>query len=464
MNRWSCNVTGSAGNSGTNPLEPKANPFEHTAVSGDVFRTRGTDRPYDRPGYPFVLDTTGLEGIEICDWDGYDRPMFTHTGAGVGYGTCIRLGGGGPGRNVVRRVEMRDTIEGGIGGGGAGVNVLIDDVGFSNIGVTQTSIVTGAAICFGASNAVESLIVRRHRIDGAGWPGVFGNVIGTYEVAFGLVKRVGLAGSPLHNSGDCVEAGIAPAIYHVHHNVLDHSDKDSKQAVQQSGPGSEDENKLAIIEHNTLLGPVGTGAGISHKTIYLQMRALVQYNRIVTGGFAVQLKGGGDIIGNGIMINGVGAHGSNQGPIHSENVNKTLTRILHNTIIRVADASGAHSAISVYDGEDAEIHNNVVEGFEVGIRAHAKAVRESYNCIRGTKTPVTDQYLNPRAVGAGTITESPMIGYDFMPALISPCIGAGLRIPGLFDLEGVPFMDAPTMGCREVLRRLEWPGRFRSRR
>lgn len=449
-NRWSCNVTGSPANDGLTALTPKANPYEHTPTDGDTFRTKGTGIPYDRPGFRAVLDLGGRQGMEVCDWDGFPKPVFTHTGAGVGFGRCIWIGDAGPGMNIVRRLIVQDTVEAGMGSPGAdGVNLTVDECELYRIGMAHTSL-NGASLCLGATTAVESLIIRRSIMRECGSTNIFAHVNGDFEVGYCTVTKPGIA-SPGVNLGDCIAcADSSPSFYWVHHNTLNHADKDSKHCIQQSGPTT----GRARFEFNTLLGPKGFGVGNTHKTVHSEMFTELLCNRIITGGFAVELKGGGDIVGNGILINGVGAWGFNQGPIYSENVLASLTRILHNTIILVADGSGLHSAISIFDGEDGQVHNNVIEGFAVGIRRHASSVTESHNCIRGATDEVTDHNLTPIATGTGTITDDPMIGYDFMPAIVSPCVGTGTPIPGFLDLTGIPFMALPTMGCREVRRRI----------
>lgn len=449
-NRYTDNVSGSDSNDGLTLLTPKQNLHAHTGTNGDVHYIKGTNVPYNRDSSSFVLDWTALDGVHILRWPGYDKPIITHTN-GLGFGRAIGVGAGGPAMNIVEGLIIQDTTDGGIGSIGAtGANLTVLDCELYNIGLGQDSISLGGGISIGSTNAIESLIVRNCVIENTGRPNIYGNVTGEFEVGYCSLHNPGVA-APEDNTGDNVQSAQAPALYWVHHNVMTHQ-KNSKHLIQQSGGTT----GLALIEFNDLTGPLGVGD--THKSIYLEMPYRVLSNRIHTGGFAMNLKAGGLVVGNGILINGPGAWGSNQGSILIENDLDTTCDIDHNTIILLSDGSGAYSAISTYFDDTkgtGRIRNNIILGaWTAGIRRHSTAWSESYNCIHGATTPVKDESLGTLSNGTGTITTDPMVDNEFLPSLVSPVIGTGTPISGYTDLKNIRYTALPTMGCREVKRRL----------
>lgn len=291
---------------------------------------------------------------------------------------------------------------------------------------------------FGNNNDVLSNIVHDINEDGiyiaaaaGGWRG---------RVARNLVWAVSKANETTTGNGDCVQITGDVLGGSVTENLLDHTNADCKQCLNQStGTGG----SRLIIVGNRLLAYADARF---NKALYLEHPSFINGNHADGGIYSVSVPLSSKCQGNVVVSR---SSDDDAVAIHNAGAN---TVISGNTVLFMGTTKGANNrGISHFDAAHTgcAIQNNIVSGFKYGIRYHPTAApTESHNDIYSATDPVVDNAYATRTPGTGDKTVDPQLDGAYRPQ--NPALlGAGTYVRGR-DFYGKDFWVPPTIGAVQL--------------
>ncbi|MBN1669712.1 MAG: hypothetical protein JXR37_01685 [Kiritimatiellae bacterium] len=267
----------------------------------------------------------------------------------------------------------------------------------------------------------------------------------------------------IHDFDSSAEDGIQGANevagWHIHHNLIDHSDSNLKQEIIISGDAKD---RPPLIEYNELIGRPTC-------VLLINTGGIVRYNRMVSGirGVSITTRSPDcppvEIYGNlfmgcawGVTIGGDG---------DPETVDERVSvSILHNTFRGIGTGCVSATEPEVL-GSPLEMKNNIFCPLPdaTALRLNGRRFVSDYNCFwpeqnglikfGGAWYSTLAAYQSAIGQDRHSIAADPLFadtnGFRLEPD--SPCIGRGVRIAEVdFDIEGMPFGDPPTLGACEA--------------
>lgn len=396
-------------------------------VNGDVFLLkRGTIYTPSWTGAPGDAFTVNRQ-IQFGAYGSGALPVISSNYTGSAGGRLFRIFTSGC---IFENLRVQDTNNCHIIYGSGFADLTVRNCQFVNIRGSASG--NEGAIIMGSSVALSGTVtITGNLIDGVANDGIEIVCTGRIEIGNNTVRNPSLDTT----TGDCVAAGGNIAYLWIYGNTLDHSNKDTKQCIIQDGGST----GLAVIEDNICNGYFGSDS-TTHTGIYLSLPGVIRRNWIKTwrSGVFINVAGvrvEGNVIeqGGGTALTGA-VWGSFAGMV-----------VEGNTILRTAGTDVADAAIRNNTSDAANTYrNNIISGFNTGIRRGASAV-DGYNCFYNVTQGVRDASNNPVSSGTGTITSDPSLRSDYMP-LSTAVRSAGTYLGGL-DYYGKEFQSPPTIGA-----------------
>ena len=246
-------------------------------------------------------------------------------------------------------------------------------------------------VVMGASSALTgTVVVTDNEVDGICNDGIEVRCTGTTIVARNTVKNCSLDTT----TGDCLAFPGDCAFLHVYDNVLDHTNKDTKQCIIQDGGTS---TGFALIEGNILNGYFAEGS-VDHTGLYISLPGIVRRNFIKTWRSGLFVNAANITVQSNVIIQGGGT--ALTGAVWGTFAGMVVES---NTMLRMAGTDVADAAIRNNTSNATNIYrNNIISGFNTGIRRGALAV-DSYNAFSNVDEPVRDASNVPVAAGTGSV-------------------------------------------------------------
>ena len=248
------------------------------------------------------------------------------------------------------------------------------------------------------------------------------------------------------NNGDCFHTGYTGSETDgliLMYNDLDHTNKDTKHCVVNSGAT---DNPRGIIAYNRCRAFVGGTVGMS---IYVETGSMLVMANGCSGGKvgigAINSSVGAGqhlLIGNGIRDTSYAGMETGWGA-----TNVTDVIMANNSLLN----TGTYGVASNAQQETVAIINNIIKGCGKGIWRFNAAQTESNNCIHGATVQNSVTGGSATTVATPHVTDilaDPLMNpLTYELAANSPCIGAGAGTkywgtkPRPSGLDGEPFPD-----------------------
>lgn len=236
-------------------------------------------------------------------------------------------------------------------------------------------------------------------------------------------------------TGDCMAVVGNCADLHVYQNQWDHTNADTKHCFIQDGGST----GAAVIEDNIANGYFQSGDE-NHTGIYLTLPGVIRRNRVKTWRSGIYCNGANIRVCDNIVEQGAGSTGT--GAIYGGSAGMEVDG---NTIV-VIDGTDVTDAAIRNNTSDAsnKYRNNVIEGFNTGIRKGADAV-ESHNTFWQVAVPVRNASAVAITAAETDRTDNPQRRGDYLVASLA-LRAAGTYIAGT-DFYGNARQNPPTPGA-----------------
>ena len=293
----------------------------------------------------------------------------------------------------------------------------------------------GIQIGNGSPVSIERVTVRWCYIHDIATDAIFyaGGSAG-FDIAHNVIERVSMTSA----NGDGIQITGPVTNGLVRHNYVDHRDIDSKQSIicsSSSGSG-------LLIEGNHCYGYEG---GANHTAIYTSHPNSVVRCNYVTGGVnGINMEGtNGLATGNVIMCLANVSSGKYSGfRIGATGVPQIIEG---NTIVKTATkTANASTALDhLNSAYTITFRNNLVMGFDQGLTLSASGYTESNNAF-------WDNTSNSnRSLGAGDVTDDPIVSGSYKPMHGSPLLSAGYHRAYTRDFALVQRPNPPSIGAHD---------------
>ena len=315
---------------------------------------------------------------------------------------------------------------------GAGSSIIIERCVVHNVLNSN-----GSAGACGIKGFADNSILRNNVVydmgdDGVYWEG--DNV----EIAYNQIFKV----SQNAIGGDCIQLADtyqSTSNFWVHHNTLDHSDRDYKQCFIVTSGGAGGPSSGGRFEFNRCVGFDGAA---ENKPVYVDSASVVVRGNVISGGIrSIDLptnSNGAIVTGN--VIRNAGNVANTTGVIfYADNI-----QIENNTIIGQVGTTPTVTtvALSHFNAGDTGcvVKNNIVTGWNYGLRYNTSAgLIEQYNNFSdNTNNTVNNSYL-PVSSDA---TDTNYSAWDYITSDSSlkpgdnPLATSGTYVPGVTLANG----------------------------
>jgi hypothetical protein len=243
------------------------------------------------------------------------------------------------------------------------------------------------------------------------------------------------------NNGDCLQfSGTSGNIY-VHHNTLDHRNKDSKHCLIVSTMTAGYTG--GVIEYNTCLAYVGATV---NKPIFIGSKNLIVRSNIFKDGFNNTISGEGTDNSNGTKVYGNMFLNQVSYNLDCYGVTSALTgvKVYNNTFIR--SLTTLSNIRNNYNSNEISFTNNILVGSNYGLEIRSLDTH-SYNLFYNQTTyPIFNAQLGAQVTVPGdSLNTNPLLDSGYYPTSTSPAIAAGTKYwstgPRPSDLNGKPVPD-----------------------
>jgi len=299
------------------------------------------------------------------------------------------------------------------------------------------------AIRFSGINAASAsrCVVKFCNFDDIGEDCIYGGAF-YYEVGYCRMTRI----SMLTTTGDGVGlTGTNPTLAWVHHNYIDHSDRDTKHCIIIDAATAD--AGLGIIEDNTLIGfgNSGTEAG-AHTIINGDAKMIVRRNVIYSAGIAINLAGNAsEVHSNLLIVSNSRAASKNIIAVVASNCD-----VRGNTLVASSPLSASTNGVIQASGESGNtVRNNVFVSIPVAVKSDVTPNQVvSNNAMWNVTTP----YMGVSVPFSGTddVTTDPLLTADYKPTQSSPLVAAGTHLGYRRDIEGKQRQNPPCIGAYDA--------------
>lgn len=262
--------------------------------------------------------------------------------------------------------------------------------------------------------------ILNNEISYCGAEGIYGSSV-DIEIGYNYIHNIDLVGTV----GDCIQLNTVSPGFHVHHNVLDHSNSNSSKGVFISSDYSDSVN--GIFEHNVCYGGKGDDFGFT----CTGLGNIVRYNKFYAAeqvGFAIK----GRVLAHHNIIEGYGSGMScvSEGDEY-EYYNNLLIDVGYNCYVQ---NNGNKIEIvfknNISTNSRFRDFDNVTYNSSHNIYTSGSTVEKNSRIVNPLFKSEKDFHLNPG----------------------SPAIGKGIFIPGLEkDFDGVEINNPPSIGPYEFV-------------
>lgn len=262
---------------------------------------------------------------------------------------------------------------------------------------------------------------------------------------------------------DGIQCGGSVTNFVIEDNYINHRARNAKQCiiVQDSSVSLTSSNR---ISGNVLIGAdpdLPLGSANEMKLIYVgAANTLVAGNFVYGGEYGIYCAAaGGSETSRGVRVVGNIVVQEHVKQIIGISLGSTgYSKAYNNVVIhKLGDLVNTDTGIQQYTAAtDTDITNNIVMGYKKGIRSvlyGAANVRN--NCIYGNGTALVDNGLASRTPDASNIQVDPLLDASYRPRAGSPCIGAGVYIPGAKHMGGLRLRSPADIGAYRYEPQLE---------
>lgn len=259
-----------------------------------------------------------------------------------------------------------------------------------------------------------------------------------------IIRRCAQSG---RDAGDCLQVFGTSTLRSsggiVRFNRLDKSNAAVKQCLIYQGDSTSDGVKI----YGNVLSQKKSGAGQLATLFVAIPNAVIFGNLVLDGDFGILVDTTGiTTVGHNAKVMGNLVLGSTVGI--TQTVATTGMKIWNNTIARTTD-------YAIYCDTDTtvDVRNNIVYKCQKGI-ALENGATEDFNCLFGTVSAAHKLVSlggGALTLGANSIESDPLLTGSYVPMAGSPCIGAGVSIPGSRHYGGKSQRVAPDIGARRYV-------------
>jgi hypothetical protein len=295
---------------------------------------------------------------------------------------------------------------------GAGTNVVVEDcvIHDCNIGVS-----IGGHNC-----AVRDCVIYTVNMDGVFVSGgenirVTGNTIYDVSTTTAVGDGIQVADTASYNC-----SGIT-----IEDNEITMTRPYKQAIIVQTALGSSVGGSIA---RNVTRHVSGSVSGDT-KNIYVGVPNVRVVGNVVTGGNGgIWCESANAVVSGNIVI-------ADDGMEYGILVDESTSYIVNNTLIGAMGVGIATGGTTTRF-----VHNNILRGPVIGLSKGASGTTDSYNAYFDVGTT--------NASGTGDVTEDPLLDASYRPRSDSPCVGAGIHIPGACHFGGKRMsVVSPTIGA-----------------